>query len=393
MVFKITLKTKSIWRLVVASFTLGVVTAVTIFALIVVNPHLINWSDFMALQTGAVIIRKGEAKSLYDVSLQAKIQNEIINENTIRLLPFRMPPPAAFFLSPLSFLGLVSAYKVFAVFNLLGLFFSVYQVKKLLKWHGFLPYLIAFSYWPAVSTIFKGQISIFILILFTFLFIFINKKRSFFVGVTASLLFNKPQFLLITPFLFGLVENKLKFLYGFLLSSVCLFILSVLLVGFDTMLRYPVFLYLTENPVYGSYMERYSSIFPLFLVIKERFFLSDTFPFLANTFFYLTSVVYFWIRKGKSSLMLSFSVGIVFTLLFGVHIWEHDFSILLLVVFFMAYYWKQTRNLTYLFAFSFLYLLPFLQYLVYPLTIPLGLFAAALFILSSRMQHAFDKVS
>jgi len=392
-VFKSALKTKTICRPLIVSFTLSVVSAVTIFTLIVVNPHLINWSDFVSLQTGAVIIKKGEAKSLYDVSLQAKIQNESINESTIRLLPFRMLPPAAFFLSPLSFLGLVSAYRVFAAFNLLGLFFSVYQIKKLLRWHGLLPYLIAFSYWPVVSTIFKGQISIFILILFTFLFIFINKKRPFSVGVIASLLFNKPQFLLMIPFLFGLVENKLKFLYGFLLSSVCLFFLGVLLVGFDTMLRYPVFLYITENPVYGSYMERYSSIFPLFLVIKERFFLFDTFPFLANTFFYLTSVVYFWIRKGKSSPMLSFSVGIVFTLLFGIHIWEHDFSILLLVVFFMAYYWKKTRNLTYLFVFSFLYLLPFLQYLVYQSTIPLGLFTVGLFMLSSRMQHTFNKVS
>lgn len=79
-----------------------------------------SWrADFTNYYTGAVLIKEGYGRSLYDPDLQARRQQEILSGRHLAdgLLPYNHPPHLALLLTPLTFLPLEKAYAVWTFLN------------------------------------------------------------------------------------------------------------------------------------------------------------------------------------------------------------------------------------------------------------------------------------
>lgn len=82
-----------------------------------VSPVDIGRSDFTAFYVGGTLLREGHGASLYDEALQAPLHAGLIAPDREGNLPFVDPPVAAAVVLPVTLLGLDSAYRVWALFE------------------------------------------------------------------------------------------------------------------------------------------------------------------------------------------------------------------------------------------------------------------------------------
>src|SRR3989344_4759821 len=239
------------------------------------NPTLIAGSDFVSYRTGAEILLGEDRKNLYDISTQAKYQKEELDFLGRKVLPFRNPSPIALLFMPFAFLPEIWAYRLFAIANLAILVFAVQLFgKSIFRKPNQYIYWVALTFWPVISTIITGQISILLLVLFAYMYIFLETNKPFQLGIVSSLLLLKPQYVIFLPFLFLLTNLKGKYLKGLFLGGLMLLLLTVLISGVEFLWRYPKFLMATESPTYGSHIKCYGIFFYAFyfcsLCTKEK---------------------------------------------------------------------------------------------------------------------------
>lgn len=83
----------------------------------------LTWmADFTSHYTGALIVRNGLGMRLYDLSLQAAVQREVLRGRYLGdgLLPFNRPPHTALLLCPLTLFPLETAYWIWMGMNLIA---------------------------------------------------------------------------------------------------------------------------------------------------------------------------------------------------------------------------------------------------------------------------------
>ncbi len=297
--------------------------------LLAIAKNGVQGTDFISFYTGALIVRNGEGRFLYDEKTQGKYQKPFSQNLSVKLLPYRNPPFVALFFIPFTLFSFGNAYLLLGFLNMGAVLFIGYLSRKLfinIRQPIFFS-LIPLLYWPVIQNFILGQISLFLSLVFFLVYLFYKKGRYFSAGLIIGLLLFKPQYLLITPFLFLLSKGK-SFLMGLIVSALVILAVSFLVSGFTGLAKYPHFIAATENPIYGSRIWHY---YTLDSALKMVGF-GDKSAVL-NFFLYLTFFVLFVFRKKFLSFDRIFVFITLCAILFSVHSLTHDSAILLLPIF------------------------------------------------------------
>jgi hypothetical protein len=291
-------------------------------------------SDLVSFLTGAKIIWGGQGKYLYDLSIQYKFQSQLITPHSENfLLPFRNLPFFALFFIPLSFLPLLTAYKVYTLMLVfVALSVSRFSLKIFDNLKGSFWFILPFIFYPSFGSLFAGQVSILLLLLFMFVYFYLQKGNFFKSGFLVGLSFLKIQYIIFFPFLFILSKDKKNFLKGFSLSSVLILLGSGFISGLGFFESYFYMLANTQNPIFGTKDQNMFTFYSSLSQISPF----SSFPrpslFLINLFFYSLSIWIFYKNHKKISFEKSFTILTLLTLIFSVHGVNHDLALLVLPI-------------------------------------------------------------
>lgn len=211
------------------------------------NEALRGLADFSIFYNAARIVHAGVGHHLYNIATQEKVQSALYPKATMRngLLLYDHPPFEILLFLPLAYFSYPAAYGVWAIINILLLFLSYRllspYVSELKAVWAPLPFFIFFGFFPAFVAVLQGQDSI--LLLFVFALAYVNLKQGhdrrggFFLAISLF----KFQFIL--PFLISFIFwRRWRVIWGFMVSVVMLFLLSLPLTGLRGTLAYIPFL-------------------------------------------------------------------------------------------------------------------------------------------------------
>ncbi len=318
--------TNTITKTVVVSVLLALLLTGFVF----IKNHA-SYSDFVSLVVGAEILKSEDRNMLYDIKTQNRFQQKLTTRK--ELLPYRNPPTSIFPFTVFSGLPIVTSYRIFVVINLLLLILGgIYLLKKFGLENKQYLLLAVFLYWPSIESTLIGQVSIGLFIVFISIFSFLKQDKFFLAGLFTSILFNKPQLLVVVPFLLA-ISNKKKFLQGFVLGIVCFLLLSIFLVGYKGLLKYPDFILKTESLEFRSDPASYVTLSALMYRGTVLVNWPGCVAYISSFLFYLPSLVLFWISAKKLPLEISYSVALLFMAVFSVHTWGHGLVFLLIPIF------------------------------------------------------------
>ncbi len=313
-----------------ASIVIGIIFHTTI-----ASRTLVVYSDFVSFLTGAKMVKEGVREDFYDLATQYSYQKEIIKPyDRGGVLPFKNLSIFAIPFIPLTYLAFPTNYKIFAYFNLVLLVIiaslSVKIFNNIRKYKFW--YLIPFVFLPSLLTVVLGQISIILSLVVLYIYKFIKSQRPFFAGMLSGLLLIKPQYLIAVPFIFVLTKGKRNYLFGFIFASLAIVLSSIYLSGAEALLSYPSFLLSSENASFANRAQR------MFTFSSTLFYLPPIFNLGYKHALYINGGLYFLIyylytkRYQRIKVDNAYSSGVLFTLLFGVHVLEHDLSLLLIPI-------------------------------------------------------------
>jgi len=163
--------------------------------------------DFMAFYTGAVFVKDGRGRELYDLATQREYQLELTGPSNTWWQAYINPPLLAVALTPLVSLPYRYAYLAFAVLTLLAFIGSMVVLKPTLthlardRLTWFTTLALTMSWFPLFRSMVAGQTSLFTIFLLVGLYAAWRDDRMILAGVALGLLSYKPQFGL----LFGVV--------------------------------------------------------------------------------------------------------------------------------------------------------------------------------------------
>ena len=215
------------------------ISAVMLFGVLLVNalavPTLIH--DFTNIYLGARIISQGEGARLYDLGMQAQVEEAVFHWGGFFV--FNHPPFEAWLFAPLSRLPYAVAYTIWGVVNIVLWVFFVYL---------FRPYapipkqplqylLLCFSFFPLWIALVHGQMSILLLVLLSLTFVSLKRRRDGWAGVFLGLgLFKFP---VVAPLaLIFLLKGKWRLIARFASTGLLLGLGSLLAVGRAGMIGY-----------------------------------------------------------------------------------------------------------------------------------------------------------
>ena len=339
-----------------------------------------GYPDFTIFYTAGTILREGLGNHLYNLDVQYRVQQRFAGNIPFRRgpLPYNHPPFEAPLFVPLTLLPYPQAFAVWDLANVVVLFGvaallrrSVALLHSIPPWK-FVIGCIAFN--PVFACLFQGQDSILMLLFCTLAFNALKKKCDVLGGCWLALAAFKFQF--IVPLVLLLVIwRRRRVVLGFGAVVLVLAFVSVMLVGMDSLLRYPGYvLQIARNPRLGG-------VPPQFLPNLHGLATGWTGPLAGAAGAALASLVsitvfVFAARKGWASahaakFELQFSLAIVVS---GLVAWQtnsHDLSLLVLPLVFITdqYLHSTTQALVKRFDL----LLPVLPLLISPLWMVLWL--------------------
>lgn len=318
------------------------------------------------------MIKEGGKENFYKMDNQLLYQQRVVAPDTKdELLPFKNLPLFAFPFIPLTYFPLSLSYRIFAYLNLilLGVFtLLLKRVFRNTRKVGLLS-LIPFIYIPNIISIIVGQISIIMAITVLFLYKLFKEGKYFIAGLVSGILLIKLQYLTIIPFLFFIAREKKQYLSGFFVAASILAVSSIYFAGVEALAGYPSFLLQTENASFGIRSQRMLTVNSTIFYLKPFFVSGYRYALYANSLLYLGALYLFSKRHKLVALDNSFSSAIVFSLLFAVHVLEHDLTVLLVPVLLLANMAKGGRREVkgyYLFYALLLFLLPVIVIFISP---------------------------
>ena len=373
---------KKILEVILIGFVVTLFISLIYLTLTPKGPAIVAKSDLTNYLTGARIIRDGLGEKLYDIEVQSDIQSEISAPYKTVFLPFRNPPIVGIPFIPLTHLSIAESYKALVIMNIflligfLVLSANYFRNLRNLKFWYILPLFFIAN----LHVILQGQISFILAIIFLFLYTLIRSKKSFGAGILCALLFIRPQFLLIFPFVLLLAENKREFIKGFALTIFILIVGSVLITGPDFLFSYPAFVLSTERLAFGSNIEGMATFTSSLYSTPLASFVEYRNLILLSSLFYLGALVIFIKNQRNINLSRSYIVAMLFTLVFSVHALGHDLGILLVpmvILIDLAAKGGARKGLYLFFAFV-LFLVPLAIMNLSPLVATISLLAVAL---------------
>lgn len=298
----------------------------SLFVISRIESEYIDKLDFKSFYTGAKLVAENPAR-LYDLDLQRQVQEGLIGTEAI-FLPFKSPPVISLLYLPLLIFDLYSAYFVFVIAGFFAVaalnYFLIKQFGLEEVWkHLFLSTVFL----PNLLGIYNGQAIFIHYALFILIYFLSQRKQHFKTGLATGLLFVKPQFLLITPFVLFMQKNKTRFVLGFLLS------LGVLLGA--SIFAVPNFLYNYSNLIVSTESSLYGSD-PTIMATLNAFllkFMDTRQSLLINALLYLAVLSNYTVKAKSMTNDIKMVIAVFFGLLFAIHAWDHDLVLLLLPYF------------------------------------------------------------
>jgi Glycosyltransferase family 87 len=232
-------------------------TAAALFAVLLVNSLWFGsvTYDFVALYTGASIVRKGHGSKLYSPAEQAQVQaplfkgkrcagcdrgsaefwvevNAALSEGR-PFLVYNHTPFEALLLSPLAALTYRRAYLVWGVINVALWMLVVCLIRPYapIPRQTFQYLILCFTFFPLWDAVLiQGQTSVVVLLSFTLTFICLKRRQDFAAGLSLGL--GLVKFPIVLPFaLICLLRRKWKLMAGLLSAASVLSLLSLAAVG------------------------------------------------------------------------------------------------------------------------------------------------------------------
>ncbi len=353
-------------------------TAAVLFAFVLLNASLrINViHDFVAIYTGASIVRQGHGSRLYDLAEQAHVQAPLFKGRSCAgcgrgtaafwvgvgvalskgrpFLVYNHTPFETLLFAPLTALSYGQAYVVWGAINIALWMFFAYLARPYapVPEQTFHYLFLCFAFLPLWGALEHGQTSLLVLIAFTLTFIFLKRRQDLWAGM--CLAFGLFKFPVVLPFaLICLLRRKWKLMAGFTTASSVLAALSLIIVGPSGLLSY--FRLLRDQVVhphalgYGikiRYMANVRGLIYEFLRHVATARSIDVAVMLVSVFL----VVYAargWNRLegqgGAGSLGLGFAAALVISEVASFHTLAHDLSPTLLAILLAigAYPWSN----------------------------------------------------
>ena len=293
-------------------------------------------SDVVSFLTGALVIRNGEQKNIYDFLSQLSFQQQLIRPyEDVGLLPFRNLPVFAAVFIPLTYISLQQAYKFYLGILILVLVYVSYLSKKNFGNSIKFPFwsLLPFIFIPNLAALFNGQFALWVLLILLLIHKFIKSENYFWAGAISSLLFVKLQYIIAIPFIFFLIPKKKGYLTGFLTCSFIVILLSILISGPKTLVGYLPFLVRTESAAFGSRPWQMYTFFSVLKYLPAISKLSSTLLLTINTAFYLLVLGFFARIARKIPFDKAFASAVLFSVAFSVHALNHDLSVVMVPIF------------------------------------------------------------
>jgi hypothetical protein len=338
-----------------------------------------GYPDFTVFYTAATILRQGLAPQLYDERTQYRVQEQFMGSVDSRRgpLPFIHPPFEAVVFVPFAFLRYRDAFVIWDLLNGVALFGVAMILRRHLSaLHSISPWefvLGCLAFFPIFLTLLQGQDSILLLLFCTLAFNALKKNADVLAGCWLAM--GSFKFQLVIPLLLLLVVwRRRRVALGFSAVALALAGVSLLIVGWHGLLRYPGYvMQIARAPGWGGVPPE---LMPNLRGLIEGWNLKLPGALQGHAVL-AGSVMLFFLAARKSQagcgrmFDLQFSLAIVVTGLVSWHTNAHDLSILILPLVLLANYWcslpeaDRSRRL--------LLLLPALPLLVSPLWIALWL--------------------
>ncbi len=207
-----------------------------------------GYADFTAFYTAGKLLSRGQGSRLYETKLQWEVQREFAPAVAIRdgALPYIRPPFQALLFLPLAYLSYRQAFFVWMGIKL-GLLLCIAFLltrdspgpRLLSPWTS---WGLSLSVAPIAMDLLQGQDAILFLLVCLLAFASMARGADLMAGVWMGLALFK--FHLILPVILVVaLRRQGRILLGFLTTAVGLLLISAALVGWETLLHYPRYLW------------------------------------------------------------------------------------------------------------------------------------------------------
>jgi hypothetical protein len=215
-----------------------------------------GYGDFSVFYTAGRILAAGEGRQLYDQDLQFRVEREFAPqaESMRGPLPYIHPPFEGLLFIGLAGLTYFHAYCIWTALNLAILlslpgwlrpYLSVLQQSSVWVW-----LLAMLAFFPLGLALVQGQDAILLLLMIVLAYRALRRSSDLAAGCWLGLGLFRPQIALPLALLL-VVQKKWRSLIGFAGVAVGLGLISVLMLGWRTVLEYPDFLQRAEEAFLG----------------------------------------------------------------------------------------------------------------------------------------------
>jgi alpha-1,2-mannosyltransferase len=294
--------------------------------------HFIG-GDFIQFYAAGNTIEREESAHLYDFDYQRKIQEELTGSSYAASDPhyyYINPPLFAVLFRPFSHLSFVSAFSLWSLLGLAGLWLAIrlLGIKKPL-----IPFLWSLTWIPVFASIPFGQNGLLSLLLLSLTFRLRQENKSSLAGFIASFMLFKPQLILGIILLWILdLRREWKALSGFAIGSALFTGISFWLLPQATSDYFSVARHILPNltdikgfPLWG--METIAVIWQLLLPNKYQWAATALTWILKGLG--VAGFCILW-RRHRENRWLQFVLAIVLTFMLTPHAMIYDVGLLLI---------------------------------------------------------------
>ena len=338
-----------------------------------------GYPDFTVFYTAATILRNGLGHQLYNERTQYEVQKNSVGEIASRRgpLPYIHPPFEALIFVPLTLLPYPQAFLAWDLLNLAALFGaavllrrSVGALRSIPPWEFVIGCL---AFFPVFACLLQGQDSILQLLLCVLGFNALKKNANVLAGCWLALGMFKFQ-LKIPIVLLIVIWKRGRVAAGFAAVSMVLALVSVWLVGWEGLRRYPALvLQVAKATSLGG-------VPPDLMPNLRGLTLGGPFPFpgtvgtavavLSSVLLFLFAAGWGWKASQTERFDLQFSLAVLISVLTSWHTNVHDLCLLILPLMLTTNYCLHPPRRP---GGRFTLLLPVLPVLISPLWIVLWL--------------------
>ncbi|OGM24589.1 hypothetical protein A2962_01375 [Candidatus Woesebacteria bacterium RIFCSPLOWO2_01_FULL_39_61] len=323
-------------------FIFGIVMVLLIFSyvLFLMRGKFAFGTDFIHFYTAAQIVKEGKGSSLYKVDVQRSFQLKLIKKYLGEELTFSESKPVAMFMNPpfvvlfylpFSLMEYDVGYISFLALNIFFLWMLIFLSSRYFKKiNRLFLYISPPLFLPVIGTLFMGQPTLILAIVTLFIFLSLTRKKTFQAGIFTALFLIKPQFMIITPFLYILVQDKRRFVLGFLSMLAILVGISILISGITPTLSDYIHI-IAAGQDYWKYDPQAVKMVSLngLLAFIFRGWLYGYKSIGLNVVCYFVAILVFIRNPRNAKFGHRFLIAVFFTLLFSGHTLLHDLVILL----------------------------------------------------------------